>query len=163
MAYDAYMNLDGHPGSATDEKHKNWIEVLSFHWGVEQQGASRSTGGDQTTGKANLRDLSIVKVVDQCSPKLALTCATGAHVKSAVLEWCQATGQKHCFMKYTLTDVVISSVQLGGQSGGNDSKPTEEVSMRYAKIQWEYTPVDEKGKAQAATKGEWDLKLNKGA
>lgn len=163
MAYDAYIQLDGIPGSATDEKHKNWIEVLSFHWGVEQQGASRSTGGDQTTGKANLRDLSFVKVVDQSSPKLALICATGGHIAKGVLEWCQATGQKHCFMKYSLADIVISSVQLGGTTGGDESKPTEEVSMRYSKIEWEYTPVDKDGKAQAATKGNWDLKLNKGS
>lgn len=163
MAYDAYMNLDGHPGSSTDEKHKNWIEILSFHWGVEQSGASRVGGGDQTVGKANLGDFTCVKIVDQSSPKLNLTCATGAHVKSAVVEWCQASGQKHCFMKYTMSDLVISSVRVGGAASGDSSKPTEEVSMRYAKIEWEYTPVDAAGKAQAATKGSWDLKLNKGA
>ena len=163
MSYDAYIQLEGIPGSATDDKHKAWIEVLSFSWGVEQQGASRSVGGDQTTGKANLRDVTFVKVVDQSSPKLALMCASGGHIPKGVIDWCQATGQKHCFMKYTLSDIVISAVQVGGNTGGGDSKPTEEVSMRYAKIEWEYTPVDEKGKALAATKGNWDLKANKGA
>ena len=47
-------------------------------------------------------------------------------------------------------------------SGGEAGLPTEEVAMRYAKISWEYTPMNEKGQPQAAQKANWSLKENKG-
>ena len=36
MAFDAFLKVDGIPGESTDDKHKDWIEVLSFNHGVSQ-------------------------------------------------------------------------------------------------------------------------------
>ena len=30
MAFDAFIKLDGIPGESSDDKHKDWIEILSF-------------------------------------------------------------------------------------------------------------------------------------
>ena len=30
-AYDAFLKIDGIPGESTDDKHKDWIEILSFN------------------------------------------------------------------------------------------------------------------------------------
>jgi bacteriocin-like protein len=32
-AYDAFLKIDGIPGESTDDKHKDWIEILSFNHG----------------------------------------------------------------------------------------------------------------------------------
>ena len=161
MALEFYLKLDGIDGESTDSKHKDWIEVLSYSHAVEQEGASRSGGGQGTVGRANFSDFSVVKYIDKASPKIVLTCASGAHVKSAKMELCQSTKDKHPYMKYTLSDVVISSVKPSGQQT-NNQLPMEEVSMRFAKIEWEFTPMDAGGKAQAAQKSNWDLKTNTG-
>ena len=35
MAFDAFLKIDGIPGESTDDKHKDWIEVLSFDFGMD--------------------------------------------------------------------------------------------------------------------------------
>ena len=30
-AYDAFLKIDGIAGESTDDKHKDWIEILSFN------------------------------------------------------------------------------------------------------------------------------------
>ena len=45
-------------------------------------------------------------------------CAKGQHIPKVELELCLATGDKHTFLKYTLEDVIISSVAPAGASGG---------------------------------------------
>jgi len=161
MALEFYAKFDGIPGECTDSKHKEWIEVLSYSHGVEQEGASRSGGGESTVGRAHFSDFSIVKRLDKSSPKLALVCASGQHVTTVKMELCQATKDKHPYMKYNLFDVVIAGVRPSGQNS-SDTLPLEEVSMRYSKIEWEFTPMDGSGKAQAATKASWNLKDNTG-
>lgn len=162
MGYDFYLKLDGIDGECTDSKHQKWIEVVSYSGGVEQLGSIHSAGGQSTTGRANFHDLSVVKYLDAATPKLRKYCAQGEHIKTGELQLCQATKDKHPYMKYLLEDVVISSVRASGSGGGEAGLPTEEVSMRYAKISWEYTPMNEKGQPQAAQKAHWSLKENKG-
>ena len=41
MAVDYFLKIDGIDGESQDDKHKDWIEVLSFSWGPP--GAGRST------------------------------------------------------------------------------------------------------------------------
>ncbi len=36
MAFDAFLKIDGIPGESTDDKHKDWIEVLSYGVGIQQ-------------------------------------------------------------------------------------------------------------------------------
>lgn len=36
MAIDVYLQIDGIKGESTDDKHKDWIECLSVHWGIVQ-------------------------------------------------------------------------------------------------------------------------------
>ncbi len=161
MALEFFIKLDGIDGESTDSKHKNWIEVLSYSHGVEQEGATRSGGGQSTVGRAHFSDFSIVKTIDKASPKLALVCASGQHIANVKMELCQSTKDKHPYMKYNLYDVVLSSVRPSGNKT-SDILPLEEVSMRYAKIEWEFTPMDGAGKVGAATKANWNLKENTG-
>jgi len=36
MAGDCFLKIDGIPGESTDDKHKDWIEVMSYSHGVSQ-------------------------------------------------------------------------------------------------------------------------------
>jgi type VI protein secretion system component Hcp len=36
MAFDAYIKIEGIPGEALDEQHRNWIEVNSYSFGTQQ-------------------------------------------------------------------------------------------------------------------------------
>ncbi len=164
MAFDTFLKISTIPGESTDDKHKDWIEVLSYSWGVSQQAsASRSTGGAASAARADLQDFSIVHTLDKASPKLFLACCKGEHIKEVKLELCRATGDKQKYMEYKLNDVLVSSVRPGGSAQGGDPLPLEEITFNYGKIELMYTETDHgTGKPKGDIKANWDLKANKG-
>ncbi len=162
MAFDAFLKIDGIPGESTDDKHKDWIEILSYSWGVSQTTSrSASTSGGASAERADFQDFSIVKAMDKASPKIALACASGKHLKDVTLELCRAGGDKLKYMEYKLSEVIVSSASVGGGGGG---EPTESVTFDYGKIEWTYTQqkrADGTGGGQIAAN--WDLRFNKGS
>ena len=80
-----YMKIDKIPGSATDEKHKGWIELESFNLGV-------NAPSQMITGKMGDRQYSIpdfvaptfTKKIDKSSGGL-FDCATSGKVIPQVL------------------------------------------------------------------------------
>jgi len=164
MAFDAFLKVETIPGESTDEKHKGWIEILSFAMGVSQTSAgSRSRGGAAAPERCNHQDFSVVKTLDKGSPKLFFACCKGEHIKSVKIELCRATGDKQRYMLYDMADVIISSVRPGGSAQGGESLPLEEVSFNYGKIELTYTETDHQtGKAKGDVKNFWDLVANKG-
>lgn len=163
MAFDGFLKIDGVPGESTDEKHKDWIEILTYNNGVTQPGSgSSSSGGARSAERCNHNDFVITKVLDKASPKLSLMCCNGTHIKEIKLELCRATGDKQKYMEYKLSDVIVSAVSASGSPGG-DSLPMETVNFNYGKIDWVYTATDHKtGKAAGDVKSYWDLTTNKG-
>jgi len=162
MAFDAFMKIEGIPGDCTDEGHVGWIEILSFHHGLSQSiGGSRSSGGAATAGRVDHQDFTITKELDKSTPMIHLHCCNGKHIPKIELELCRAGEDKNLFMKYTLSDVVISNVTPSGMAGTN--MPSENLSLNYGKIEWEYTSTDEKtGARGGAVKTFWDTEKNKG-
>lgn len=165
MAFDTFLKISTIPGESTDDKHTDWIEILSFNHGVVQPATgSTSSGGARSAERVDHQDFSLVKTLDKASPKLALACCNGEHIPEVNVELCRATGDKAVYMKYKLTDVLVSSVSNGGSAQGGETLPLEEVSFNYAKINWTYTETDHKtGKAKGDVETHWDLSANKGA
>ena len=155
MAVDYFLKLDGIPGESTDAKHKDEIDVLAFSWGVSHPKASGPGGGG--AGKAVFEDLLVVAHTSKASPKLWLACASGQHIKSAILT-CRKPGKAPLeFLKITLTDVLISSYEI---DGSDEEPPLDQIALAFAKVETVYTPQDPTGKAQPPVKAAWDLKNN---
>jgi type VI secretion system secreted protein Hcp len=165
MAFDAFLKIDVIPGESSDDKHKDWIEVLSYSHGVSQPSAgSRSTGGAASAERCNHSDFSIVKALDKSSPKLALFCCNGKHITSVKLELCRATDPKTTYVEYKLSDCIISSYRPAGSGQGGEALPLEEVSFNYGKIEWKYIQTDAKtGSPKGNVEANWDLTKNTGA
>jgi len=159
MAFDAFLKLDGIPGESTDAKHKDEIEILSFSWGLSNSGGFGSGGGGGA-GKASFQDFHFVSSLQKSSPKLWLTCATGEHIKQAVLTLRKAGGDNFEFYKVTLTDILVSSYQSGGSAQGSDTRPTDQFSLAYAKIRTDYSFQSEKGTVGGTTSAQFDLRGN---
>jgi type VI secretion system secreted protein Hcp len=160
MASTIFCKIEGIKGESTDANHKDEFELMSFSHSVSQpRSATASTAGGGTAGRCNHTDLAIVKEMDSASPILNQTCCTGKHIPSIVITLRRADGDKSVpYMVYKLTDVVLSSVQIGGSS---DSVPTESVTFNYAKIEWEYTKQSRKdGSGAGKTNGSWNLSTN---
>lgn len=163
MAYDTFVKIDGVPGESTDDKHKDWIEVLSFNHGITQPvSATASSAGGASAERCDHQDFSIVKYLDKASPKLYEFCSTGKHIKDVTIEMCRAGGDKMKYLEVKMDEVIISHVAPGGSSGGNDGFPTESVSFNYGKIKWTYTQQKRAdGSGGGNVTGGWDLTANK--
>ena len=160
MAFDSFIKIGDVKGESGDSKHKDEIEVLSFHFGVMNAGTSgHGSGGG--AGKAQLADFSFVKKVDKASPVLFQHCATGQHIKDATFVVRRAGGTQLEYLKIKLTDVLVSSVRPGGSSQGADDVPLEEVALNFTQIHVDYQPQGPDGKAQGGpVHGGWDVKQN---
>lgn len=161
MPADCFLKVGSVKGESSDDKHKEWIEVLSYSHGVAQMIAgARSTGGAATSGRADHQDFSIVKSLDTTSPELNLACCKGTHFDKVTVELCRATESKEPYMQYTMQSAVISSVSVGGGGGG---LPTESVTFNYGKLTWNYIQTKhEDGSPSGHVEKWWDLVKNTG-
>src|SRR5262245_37338768 len=157
-ATDFFLKLEGIDGESTDDKHKGEIDIQSFSWGVSNMG-THGSGGGGGAGKASFQDLHFHTSISKASPKLALCCATGEHIKKAVLTCRKAGKEQQEYLKITLSDVLVTSYQNGGGSGG--VVPSDQVSINFAQIEFEYKPQKADGTLDAAVKAGYNLAQNK--
>jgi len=158
MAFDAYIKFDGIDGEATDDKHKKWIKVDSFSWGISNN--VDVIGSALSSGKANVQDFSFSKQTDSSSPKLALSCCTGDHIKSLDLELVQSSGARQTWLHYTFTECMLSNFGVGGAPGGAD-RPSESFSVAFGQWEIKYWPSDDKGVLGGVVPAKFDCKTNK--
>jgi type VI secretion system secreted protein Hcp len=135
-AVDYFLKLDGVPGECPKEGHKDSIEIESFAWGATNAG-TMAYGGGGGSGKVQFQDFSFTMKCNKASPVLMLKCATGEHIKSALLTCRKAGGKQETFLKVKLTDLLVSSYQTGG-SGGADVIPMDSISLNFTKVEMEY-------------------------
>jgi type VI secretion system secreted protein Hcp len=135
-------------GEAQDDKHKNEIEVLSWSWGMQ---GKPSLGGGSASGKATIRELRIVKHVDKASTALMGALRTNEVIKEGILTLRKTGTSKVEYLKITIQDgrVMSLDVEAGDDSGG--SELLERVSFSFNKIAVEYTPQGGDGMPQGAT------------
>jgi type VI secretion system secreted protein Hcp len=157
-AVDYFLKIEGVDGESSDDKHKGEIDIQSFSFGVTNMGTHGSASGGGA-GKANFQDLHCTTHVNKASAKLFLACATGEHFKKAVLTCRKAGKEQQEYMKVTMSDVLVSSYTDGGGSGG--IVPTDQFSLNFAKIEYEYKPQKADGTLDSAVKGGYDVAANK--
>jgi type VI secretion system secreted protein Hcp len=158
MAVDYFLKIDGIEGESRDAKHTNEIELESFSWG-ESQATASGRGGGAGAGKVSMQDLVATMRTSKASPQLVLACASGQHIKSATLTARKAGKGQQEFFVLKLSDVLVSSYQIGG-SAGSDS-PGDSIALDFARIEVEFRPESPTGKAEAPVKAGWDVKANK--
>src|SRR5438270_6686608 len=108
MASDYLLEIDGIKGESSDNKHPGTIEIDSFSWGATNSGAM-SAGGGGGAGKVSFQDLHFTTKVNKSSPLLMLACASGQHIKKAVLYVRKQGGDQQEYYTITLADVLVTS------------------------------------------------------
>lgn len=160
MAVDYFLKIDGIPGESQDDKHKNEIDLESWGWGESNTG-SHAGGGGGGAGKVNMQDFNFTMKINKASPKLFLACATGDHIKSALLTCRKAGKEGQEYLKIKFSDLLISTFQTGGSSG--QEVPVEQISFNFSKIEHSYAPQNPDGKLGSPVVHNYDLKANKGS
>ena len=180
-AVDYFLKIDGIDGESTDDKHRGEIDIESFSWGETNSGsAAHGSGGG--AGKASMQDFHFVMHFNKASPKIFLATATGEHFQKAVLSVRRGGKAQADFLKWTLTDCLVSSYQTGANSvavpesvGGTDEPspevsavrnsaagaPVDEFSLDFAKIEVSYQVQNADGSPGTPVTAGWDLASNK--
>lgn len=161
MAIDVYLTIDGIKGESTDSNHQGWIECESVSWAISQpRSATSSTGGGHTAERAELSDITFIKLADLTSPILAQTCAAGKTIPKAKFEFLRADGhgERIKYYELELENVLIGHLAPSVAAG---SIMTETVALKFSKVKWKYTQQKVSGGAGGNTSGGWDTATNR--
>ena len=160
MAMDMFINMGAKiKGESRDKVQgpKNDIDVLAWSWGMSQSGTTH-TGGGGGAGKANFQDLSFTKYVDSASQALMGALAKGSHIKKVTLLVRKAGEGQHNYIQIDMSEVIVSSLSTGG-SGGED-RLTENVTINFAEVAFDYFKQDAKGAVASAGIFKWKIAQN---
>jgi type VI secretion system secreted protein Hcp len=161
MALDMFMEMgDKISGETKDDEFskKKAIDVLAWSWGMSQSGSFHEGGGGGA-GKASFQDVSFTKWVDSSTPALMIHLAKGTHIPECKLTCRKAGEGQQKYIEITMTKCIVSSVSTGG-SGGED-RLTENVTLNFAEVNYEYFTQDDKGATKSAGKFPWSIEANK--
>jgi type VI secretion system secreted protein Hcp len=167
--FTAYAKIDNMPGEATEDGHKDWIELVGYNFaGVQQQaGSSVSKGGALASGRSEMKPLTLNKYVDKASPKLFEACMKGTHIPKIQIEICRSTGGSKplTFMKYEIDKAMIvgfdqhgypvSTSPTSATEGGD--LPMETVEIVGVQHKATYTETDVAGKKKGDVSAQYDV------
>jgi type VI secretion system secreted protein Hcp len=159
MSYAIFIKMDGITGESTDAQHRGEIDVLSWSWGVENltSEAAGKVGG--AAGKASPSDLNFSHSIDLASPSLIKACASGRHLKEAVVTVQKAGPTPQQFLIVKLYDEIVKSVETGVDT--LQSSITENVALTFSRIEFIYEEQKPDGTLGGSSKILWDIINNK--
>lgn len=155
---DFYIKLEGINGESKDSKHKDWIDVLTFSYGVSQS-SSMFSGGGGGVGKASFDSLTFSHYVDRATPNLFKYCAAGKHIPKVEVSACKAGDGSQEYMRVILNDVLVT--HAGPTGSTEDSRVRETVSLSYAKIEIQVKEQNADGSMKSNVIGTWNVKENR--
>jgi len=137
MAVNAYLYVDGFPGPSTSKT--TYIDILSFSFGASMTSTygTGASGMESKAGRADLGNLSIMKVLDKTSTDLFKSCVSGNVIPKVILLYdkpLQGSSTQADYYRIYLQDALITSFQHSGSS----ENPTESISFAYQAIEIAY-------------------------
>jgi type VI secretion system secreted protein Hcp len=147
-------------GEAQILGHEEEIDVLSWSWGLRQNGTMHQARGGGT-GKASVQDLTLTKYVDAATPKLVLACLSGTQFQRATLTCLRAGGHgsRIPYLTIVMQRVIIAAVDDVGASG--DEPFTENLSLNFAEVTVRYSKQNQDGSAGEEVAIGWSIRENK--
>jgi type VI secretion system Hcp family effector len=112
-------------GGSTVAGHTDWIDILSYSWGIEVPIAANG----QPTGPAKPTALTLMKSFDRASLKLLAAVQTGEVLPTWTMDFVD-NGTSTVYYRIALTVARIVSIQQSGSS----EPPFESVSLSYSTI-----------------------------
>jgi type VI secretion system secreted protein Hcp len=159
MATDYFLQIAGIPGESLDNKHKDWIDVLSWSWGETHPAAPATGSGSGAAGKVQFQDFAFMTRVSKASPALFLACANGKHIKEATLVARKSGGKSQQeYLSWTFSDLLVTSYQTQGSSG--DDTVVDSVSLNFSKAVVSYKAQKPDGSLDTPITVGWDAKKN---
>lgn len=154
-----FINYDGLSikGDSQADGFQDWIQVDSY-----QLGAGRAIGdvlsGNRDVSRVNLTEVTLTKQFDNSSVPLRQEIFNSQARKLVEIHFTKSVDTKlESYFIVRLNNVLLSSISAS--SGGD--RPSESLSLNYARIEWEYRCVDSRDTGCKPSKGGYDLQTAK--
>ena len=157
MAIDCYLKLsNGIKGESQDSAHKDWIDVMSWNWGMMQSGTTHM-GGGAGGGKVSVQDINFTKFVDAATHDLIKRCCDGEHIDEGELVVRKAGGSNPLdYMIIKMKTIMITSYQTGGMKDGLD-RVQESLTLNFREFTVTYTKQNDKGAPDGESTAGWNI------
>lgn len=156
----AYVKIGSIQGEATSEDHKDWIIIESMSAPIMRSIPQGAKDQQRVRGETTLGDITLIRELDKSSTKLSEACANGTFFPEVQIDFCTTIKNKQePYLTYKLKDVIVSSYSFHGNASGNP-QPTEEVSLSFTEVEWNYVVIDPK---TGDKKGNVPAKYNPGS
>jgi type VI protein secretion system component Hcp len=133
-ASDFFLKIVGITGTSQVVGFTDYIDIFSYSVGF-------------TNGACS--SLNVMKKMDTASADITAAALLGTTYPSAVLVGRKAGTQPFVYLRVTLTNVKVTSLQDSGSAGGDDV-PTESVSMQPSSVKIESFVQDSSGNSVLA-------------
>jgi type VI secretion system secreted protein Hcp len=154
-----YLKLDGLNGESMDDEHKDWIEVESWSWGVDNPASFAQGQGGQST-QAHVSAINVVKNCDAASVAMYKACTTGKHIPKGTLSCLKLDGDSRIeYMKVDLTDIMVSNLQWS--ASGTEHHVHESVGLVFAEFKQAYKLQQDKGTPKGSTEFGYNVQTSK--
>lgn len=149
---DFFLKLDSERGGAIrgeskDQDHKDEIDVVSWSWGLS---VPTSVAG-QRKARATIHQINVRKRIDSASTALMAAAANNDKLKTAVLTARRAGGGQVDFLRVTLRNAYLTSVDVAGTGGEQGTGTIEDLKLAFENIRVEYFPQGADGAKRGAT------------
>ena len=150
-----FDGIDGEvQGNAQDNKHKEWIEVLSLSARMDLNPMAVSAGSAQPRADIAHDDFILTKTVDKASAKLAEAVCKGKVFPKVEIEMTSTYGgsegsggyggSRATYLKYELKNVMVTSYSVSG-SGNSGELVKETIALNFEEVKVTYTENDSSG------------------
>lgn len=99
------------------------------------------TGGGSGGGKTTFADVKVAKTLDDCTPLLFKSLATGSHIATVKISMVTTAAPTTHVLDILLEDVVITSDEYSETAAG---RPSEAVTLAWTKITVTHVPSGNK-------------------
>jgi len=143
-----------------DGPFSGWTHIMAYNW-EENRTVFRSSGAGAAL--STLRDFQFQVGYSDFSPRLFIDCASGRHLKFAVLEvrqWISSPGETLVLARYLnwyFTDVILTRYETSGSTGDMSNVLTDEFAIAFGRIGVEYWPDP----LDPSIRAGWDCTQNK--
>lgn len=162
MSGHAYLTFFGDaPGESPAVGHEDWIELLSWNWGVTAPtgpgGPGGIGGGGGGAGRPDPSALVWEHVFDAASTRLLGFVASGRHIAKAELHVTRGGGHggRDAWLVVKMQDIVITSVQTTGSA---DGEVEQAVGMEFRSVRFEYRRQQPDGSLATPATFDWDIR-----
>ena len=147
-------------GEATQEEHKNWMDIQSMHWNVSRNmNTQAGSTANREASEPQVSEITLTKITDKSSTKLFQQGCTGNKGMNAVIHLVTTGSPGQTYVEYKLYNTLVSGYTVG--SGGD--RPAETLVLNFTKMDVKYTPYGQDNTAGSPTIASYDLSTTKTA